>query len=66
MSRLNDYHALCAYFTYEKWELCNVVLEEITRETRATLESMGYSGMFSLNVDGMRDLFESFAWHMAM
>jgi len=27
-------------FEYEKWEICGAVLEGITPETRATLESM--------------------------
>jgi len=46
---------------YEKWEMCDVVLEGITHETRATLESMCCGGLFSLNVDDMWDLFESLA-----
>jgi len=35
------------------------VLEGITHETRATLESMCYGGLCSLNADDMWDLFES-------
>ena len=27
LSRLNDYRAQYVYFTYEKWKICNVVLE---------------------------------------
>jgi len=39
------------------------VLEGITLETRATLESMCYGGLCSLNVDDMWDLFESLPWY---
>jgi len=39
------------------------VLERITYETRAIVESMCYGGMCYLSVDDMRDLFESLAWH---
>jgi len=39
------------------------VLEEITPETQAILESMCYGGLCSLHVDGVWDLFESLAWH---
>jgi len=46
---------------YEKWEICNVVLEGITHETRTTLESMCYGGLCSLNADDIWDLFESLA-----
>jgi len=53
LSRLNDYHAQYVHFMYEKWEICNVVLEGITHETRTTLESMCYGGLCSSNVDGM-------------
>ena len=42
-------------------ELYNVVLEGITHETRATLESMCYGGLCLLNADDMWDLFESLA-----
>ena len=41
------------------------MLEGITHETRATLESMCYGGLCSLNVDDMWDLFEyltSYQW----
>jgi len=34
------------------------VLKGITHETRATLESMCYGSLCSLNVDDMSDLFE--------
>jgi len=37
VSRLNDYCAQYVYFMYEKWHICNVVLEGIPHETRATL-----------------------------
>jgi len=37
------------------------VLEGITYETRATLESMCYDGLFFLNVDNIWDLVESLA-----
>jgi len=37
------------------------VLEGITHETLATLESVCYGGLYSLNVDDMWDLFESLA-----
>jgi len=46
---------------YEKWDICDVVLEGITHETRATLESMCNGGLCSLNVDDMWDLFASLA-----
>jgi len=49
------------HFMYKNWEICNVVLEGIPRETRATLESMCYGGLCSLNVDDLWDLFESLA-----
>ena len=39
----------------------NVVLEGITYETRASLESMCYGGLCNLNVDDMWDLFKSLA-----
>jgi len=63
LSRLNDYRAQYVYFTYEKWKICNVVLDEITQKTRPTLESMCYCGMCSLDIDNMWDLFESLAWY---
>ena len=63
LSRLNDYHAQYVLFEYAKWEICDVVLEGITHETRATLESMCYGALCSLNVDNMWDLFESLAWY---
>ena len=66
LSRLNDYPAQYVYFMYEKWEICNVVPDGITYETRAIFESMYYGGLCSLNVDDMWDLFESLAsyrWH---
>ena len=62
LSRLNDYRAQYVHFTYEKWEICDAVLEGITPETRAIPESMCYSGLHSLVVDDMWDLFESLAW----
>ena len=37
------------------------MFEGITHETRATLESMSYGGLCSLNVDDMWNLFESLA-----
>jgi len=40
-----------------------VVLEGITHETRATLESMCYGNLYSLDVDDIWGLFESFAWY---
>jgi len=46
---------------YEKWKICDVVLEEITYDTRATIESMCHGGLCSLNVDDMWNLFESLA-----
>ena len=63
LSRLNDYRAQYLLFEYAKWEICDVVLKEITHETGATLESMCYGGLCSLNVDDMWDLFESLAWY---
>ena len=59
--RLNDYRAQYVHSMYEKWEICEVVLEGITHKTRATLESMCYGGLCSLNVDDMWDLFEYLA-----
>jgi len=53
LSRLNDYCAQCVHFMYEKWEICDVVLQGVTHETRANLESMCYCGLCSLNVDDM-------------
>ena len=53
LSRLNDYCAQYVHFMYEKWEICNVVLEGITHETQAILESMCYSGMCVLGVGDM-------------
>ena len=44
---------------YKKWEICDVVLEGITHETRATLESMCYGALCLLNADDMWDLLES-------
>jgi len=61
LSRLNDYRAQYMLSMYENWEICNVMLARITHETRATLESMCYGGLYSLNADDMWDLFESFA-----
>jgi len=61
LSRLNDYHAQYMHFMYEKWKICNVVVEGITHEARATLESMCYGGLCSLNDDDMWDLFEYLA-----
>ena len=49
LSRLNDYRVQYVLFMYEKWKICDVVLEGITHETRATLESMCYGGLCSLN-----------------
>jgi len=59
LSRLNDYPAQYMHFIYKKREICDVVLEGITHETRATLESMCYGGLCALNVDDMWDLFKS-------
>ena len=39
------------------------MLERMTYETRATLESMCHGVMYSLEVDDMWGLFDSFAWH---
>jgi len=39
------------------------VLEGITYETRATLESMCYGGLCSLDVDDIWDLFEALPWY---
>ena len=61
LSGLNDYYAQYVHFMFEKWEICNVVLEGTTHETRATLEFMCYGGLCSLNVDDMWDLSESSA-----
>jgi len=56
---LNDYHAQYVHFMHQKYKICDVVLERITHETRATLDSMCYGGLCSLNVDDMWDFFES-------
>ena len=53
LSQLNEYHAQYVLLEYEKWEICDVVLEGITHETRATLESMCYGGMHFLDIDDM-------------
>ena len=53
LSRLNDYHVQNVHSMYEKWEICDVALKGITHETRATLESMCYGGLCSLNADDM-------------
>jgi len=63
LSWFNDYRTQYMHFTYEKWEICDAVLEGITHETRAILESMCYGDLCSLDVDDMWDLFESLAWH---
>ena len=47
---------------HEKWEIYEVVLEGITYEIRAILESIN-GGLCALNVDAMWDYFESLAWH---
>ena len=39
LSRLNDSRDQYVLSMYKKWEICAVVLEGITHETRATLES---------------------------
>jgi len=59
LSRLNEYRAQYVHFVYEKWEICDVLLEGITYDTRTTLEFMCYSGLDSLNADDMLDLLES-------
>ena len=46
---------------YKKWEIYDVVLDGIIYDTRATLESMCYGGVYYLSVDDMWDLFESLA-----
>jgi len=40
LSRLNDHCARYVHFTYEKWEICNVVHKGITYETQAHLETL--------------------------
>jgi len=47
----------------EKWEICNVVLEEITYETQGIVDSVCYYGSSSLDVDDIWDLFESLAYY---
>jgi len=39
------------------------MLERMTYETRATLESMCHGGMCFSDIDDMWDLFEYLAWH---
>jgi len=41
--------------------ICSIVIEGITHETRATLESMCYGGLCSLCGDDLWDLFEFLA-----
>ena len=53
LSKLNDYRAQYVLFEYEKWEICDAMLEGITPKTRAIIESMCYGGMHSLAVDDM-------------
>jgi len=63
---LNEYRAQYVHFTYEKWEICNVFLEQIKNETRAIFECMCYGGICSLNVADTWEFFESVApyqWH---
>ena len=65
LSRLHDYCAQYVYFMYEKWEICDAVLESIMHETLATSESMCYGGLCSLTIDGIWNLFEflsSYQW----
>ena len=50
-------------FDYEKWEICDVVHEGITPDTRAILESTCHGGLHSLVVDDIWELFESLDWH---
>jgi len=61
LSRLNDYRAQYMLSMYKKWEICDVVLEGITHETWATLESLCHGDLCLLNADDMWDLFESLA-----
>ena len=61
LSRLNDYRDQYVHYMYEKWEICNVVLEEVTYETRAILEVMRYGGIWYLSFDDVWNLFESLA-----
>ena len=58
---MDGYRPEYAYFEYEKWKICNVVLEAIINETQATLEFMYYGDLCYLNVDDIWDLFESLA-----
>jgi len=46
---------------YEKWEICNIVLEEIIDVTKTILKSICYGYMCSLNVDDMWGLFKFLA-----
>ena len=46
-----------------KMEIYDVVLEGITHETKATLESMCYGSICYLSVGDVWDLFESLGWH---
>jgi len=46
---------------YEKWEIYDVVLEEMTYETSAILESMFYGGLCSFNAHDIWDLFAPLA-----
>jgi len=59
LSRLNDYHAHYKLLTYEKQEIYNILLDEITYKTQAIRKLMCYGGLCSLNVNDMWNLFES-------
>jgi len=61
LSKVNDYHAQYVHFTYERWEICDAVLEEITYQLWVVLKSVCYGGLCSLDVDDMCNLFESLA-----
>ena len=63
LEHLNDYHAQYVHFIYEKCQICNIALQGIIHEARATLKSMCYGGVCSLDIDDMWYLFESLAWY---
>ena len=63
LSRLNDYRAQYVHSMFDKWEICDVMLEGITHETRATLESMCYGRLCHFIVDDVWDFFEPLAWY---
>jgi len=59
LSRLNDYCAQYTHFMYEKWEIYDFVLKDITHKPYSILGFMCYGGLCPLDVDDICDLFKS-------